>query len=141
MCDHCGCPQFEPFATLTAEHEVMRDLIYALRAADANALGDLREIWREHAVREAAALRPLGELLGLGDVVASRDGEDRDLGVLLADLDPAVRRLWGAALDHADAWEFDIFPHLMMAALGDDLEQATARGDAAVGAGSSLQTV
>ncbi|MGE5227850.1 MAG: hypothetical protein ACM3OO_13325 [Planctomycetaceae bacterium] len=72
--------------------------------------------------------------------MGQRDDDDRVLGASLADVLPDIRRLWGSAWDHAEAWEYDIFPHLMMAADEDDLARAAARGDEAVrarGMGSS----
>lgn len=130
MCDFCGCPQVEPFATLTAEHGVMLDLVEGVLAGDATAVEDLRDLWREHADRERAALRPLGGLLGLADVVDAREPEDRALDEMLALPAPEARAVRGAVWDHVEAWEFDVFPHLMMAATTDELAAADARGTA-----------
>lgn len=109
----------------------MRAMVHAFRGGSAEAIDDLRQLCREHTAREAAALLWLGDRLGLGDIVASRRDDDRDLVARLEDPEPDAKRLWGATWDHADAWEFDVFPHLMMAAYDDVLDEASARGDGA----------
>jgi hypothetical protein len=126
VCDFCGCPGIEPFATLTIEHEVLRDLVSAAEAGDPIASVDLRELWREHTERERSALGPLAESLGLADLVAPHARADAARGALIAapSVDGRVRR---AVSDHADDWEFEAFPHLVMAAEEEDL-QAAAQG-------------
>jgi hypothetical protein len=128
MCDFCGCPLVEPFATLTAEHGVMLDLAEGVLRGDPIAFEDLRGLWDEHASRERAALSPLGSVLGLPDVVEAREPDDRALDTMLALPPHDARAIRGAAWDHVDAWEFEVFPHLMMAATEDELEAADARG-------------
>lgn len=127
MCDHCGCPRIEPFATLTIEHEVLRDLAQAAPGGDGVASRDLRELWREHAECERAALAPLAHLLGLGDVVAVYVETDRHREVVIR-ADPLHGEgLARAVQDHADDWELAVFPLLVMAADDVDLEAAAER--------------
>lgn len=57
MCDDRGCPQVEPFAPLTVEHEVLRGSGRAA-ASGGLAVTDLRELWLEQVEREQAAGAP-----------------------------------------------------------------------------------
>jgi hypothetical protein len=126
MCDYCGCPRIEPFSTLTIEHEVLRELVPAARAGDPTAPTDLRELWSEHLERERAALEPLAASLGLADVLAQPLETDAARSALVGE--PSIdERVGRAVSDHADDWEFEVFPHLVMSAEEEDLRGAARR--------------
>lgn len=125
MCEYCGCPQIEPFTTLTDGH-VTLDLLAELYAGAGNRL-DLEAIrvsWEDHRATQAA-VRSLARSLDLEDVL---DGEarrpDESVEALLADPAPNGRALWGAIRGHIEAWEFEVFPRIVLSADADELAAA-----------------
>jgi hypothetical protein len=70
------------------------------------------------------------------DVAESSAEADRDvlLETLLGQPVPAGRALRGAVREHIDAWEFEVFPQIVLAADPDELEEA-ARAAATARAG------
>ncbi|HXF35821.1 MAG TPA: hypothetical protein VNO17_01400 [Actinomycetota bacterium] len=126
MCDFCGCPAIEPFATLTDEHVTLLVLAEALVAGGGSAdLEALRVSWDDHRAR-GAPLDALAAGLELEDVVAAARRVDRALEELLGMPAPDPRALLRAVRDHVDAWEFEVFPQLVLSADPDDL--ATVQG-------------
>jgi hypothetical protein len=117
------------------EHEVLLDVAYAALDGDVVVGDDLRALWEEHTEREIASLQPLGNLLGLGDVVAAHANDLAHTSAILTVPTPDPRRIRGAIGDHVDAWEFEVFPHLMMAAEDDELRDAADRMTAVTTAG------
>lgn len=128
MCDFCGCPGIEPFATLTDQHVTLMVLAEVLAegggAADLEAL---RVSWDDHRAREGA-LGLLAVRLDLEDVVETAREGDRALDVLLRSPAPDPGTPLRAVRDHVDAWEFEAFPQLVLAADPDELAAAALGG-------------
>lgn len=128
MCDFCGCPAIEPFATLTDQHVTLVVLAEALAEGGGPAdLEALRVSWDDHRAQEAA-LGPLAVRLDLEDVVDAARRGDGALEELLRDPAPEPGALLRAVRDHVDAWEFQVFPQLVLAADPDDLAGAPLGG-------------
>lgn len=128
MCDFCGCPAIEPFATLTDQHVTLGVLAEVLAEGGGPAdLEALRVSWDDHRAQEAA-LGPLAARLDLEDVVEAARRGDRALEALLRTPAPDPGALLRAVHDHVDAWEFEVFPHLVLAADPDDLTSAALGG-------------
>jgi hypothetical protein len=130
MCKYCGCPEIEPFATLTDEHATL-DLLAELYAGGGSSL-DLEAIrvsWEDHLASQSA-VRSLARSLDLEDVI-DREAQrpDESLNALLARPVPNGHALWGAIRGHIEAWEFDVFPRVVLSA--DPAELAEAARDAA----------
>lgn len=128
MCDFCGCPQIDPFSFLTDEHVTL-----AMRAEAFERGGDLADLdalavtWDDHRVHERAALEDLAVELAMGeDLELVRPG-DEAMETLLAQALPDAKALRLAVVDHADRYEFEVFPHLALAADDRELAEATAR--------------
>lgn len=131
MCDFCGCPGIEPFAMLTQDHGVLEALAELfLRNGDAADLEALRAAWAVHRTAESA-LGELARTLGLSDVLAAGIREDARVEDVLRQGGPDAGALWRALRSHVEAWEFEVFPHLVLAANSAQLEVAArhAAGD------------
>lgn len=115
MCDFCGCPAMEPFATLTEEHD--RLLMAAERFASGNLaeLDAFRESWREHRAREHEALQSLVAATGLEMLMTTVEHVDTAMDTILGKRSPAGKALKRAMQDHAGNFEFGLFPHLVFA--------------------------
>jgi hypothetical protein len=124
VCDFCGCPAIEPFATLTDQHATLVVLAEALAEGGGPAdLEALRVSWDDHRAREDG-LGPLAVRLDLGDVVEAARRRDGALEELLRDPAPDPLALLRAVRDHVDGWEFEVFPQLVLSADPDDLTGA-----------------
>jgi hypothetical protein len=128
MCEYCGCPDIEPFAMLTDDHATL-DLLAELYAGGGNPL-DLEAIrvsWEDHLATQFA-LRSLAKELGLDDVIHGEARRpDETVGALLSEPSPDGRALWGAIRGHIEAWEFEVFPRIVLSADPDELEEAAGR--------------
>jgi hemerythrin-like domain-containing protein len=144
MCDHCGCRSFPPIAELTADHEEILRLAWALAEAarqgtihDPSVRRELVELLDLHVAKEETGLYP--ELLGTGDAsveqVARLEEEHRELGRRLAG---AVfdRRDYYALAAHIEAEEMELFPAAMF---GFDDEEWEATSDAHRAAASTVR--
>lgn len=88
MCDHCGCREFTPVAELTAEHEVILDLAWALAESirageqDLATRDRLLALLDAHVAKEETGLYPmLHELAELSDTaLRTLEEEHRDIG-------------------------------------------------------------
>ncbi len=124
MCDFCGCPAIEPFASLTDQHVTLVVLAEALAEGGGPAdLEALRVSWDDHRAQEAS-LRPLAARLDLEDVLEAGWRGDRALEEHLRAATPDPGALVRAVRDHVDAWEFEVFPQLVLAADPGDLAGA-----------------
>ncbi len=129
MCDFCGCPATEPFATLTDQHVTLVVLAEALVEGGGPAdLEALRVSWEDHRAAEAV-LGPLAARLDLEGVVEAARQGDRRLEALLGAPAPDPGELLRAVRDHVDAWEFEVFPQLFLSADPEELAGA-ASGEA-----------
>ncbi|HXF74442.1 MAG TPA: hypothetical protein VNO79_17805 [Actinomycetota bacterium] len=129
MCDFCGCPAIEPFATLTDQHVTLVVLAEVLVDGGGPAdLDALRVSWEDHRAVEAT-LGPLAAHLDLEEVVEAARRGDRRLEALLDAPAPDPGDLLRAVRDHLDAWEFEVFPQLVLSA--DPEELAAAASEAA----------
>ncbi len=124
MCDFCGCPEIEPFATLTDDH-VTLDVLAELfdECADPLDLEALRVSWEDHRATQGA-LHSLAQSLDLTEVLEAAAGEDVRLDALLAEAAPDGPALRRAIRGHSEAWEFEVFPQLVLSADPDELEEA-----------------
>lgn len=129
MCDFCGCPVIEPFASLTDDHatlEVLAELFD--EGADPLDLEALRVSWEDHRATQAA-VHSLARSLDLTEALEAGAGEDARLDALLAEPAPDGLALRRAVQGHIESWEFEVFPQLVLAADPDELKEA-ARGAA-----------
>jgi hemerythrin-like domain-containing protein len=144
MCDHCGCRSYPPIADLTADHEEILRLAWALAEAahqgttpDASTRRELVELLDRHVAKEETGLYPV--LLSTGDAsaeqVAGLEEEHCDLGRRLAG---AVfdRRDYYALAAHIEAEEMELFPAAMF---GFDEEEWEATSDAHRAVGSTVR--
>lgn len=127
MCDFCGCPQIEPFATLTDEHVTLDVLAEVLESSgDERDLDALRVTWDDHLAAQAG-VRSLAEQLGLDRRIAVERDADTRLGALLAKSAPDPRELRRSIRAHVDAWEFEVFPQVVLIADPAELQEAAER--------------
>ncbi len=130
MCDVCGCPELEPFRTLVDDHEALLMLADAYeRSGDEADLEALRVVWEDHRRTERVALEGLAGALGMREELSLGAETDEALERVLALAAPDGAALRRTMSDHADAYEYDAFPHLVFAADDRDLEAAAERVD------------
>ena len=148
MCDHCGCRAFPPIAELTADHETILDLAWALAEArrsedrpDRDVRRDLLALLDRHVAKEETGLYPALVATGAVSVGEVRDleADHRDLRRSLTD-GGFDRRDFYALAAHIEDEEMELFPAAM---LGFDDEEWGATSDAhrAVDAGTAAAAV
>ena len=138
MCDHCGCRDLTPIATLMAEHDRLRELTGLIRRHLAAGADDAaRERFTEvlavlapHVAKEEGALFPMLRREGsLADHVAVLEGEHAGLYDAVDDLDETTaRQSWRdgvlavlADLDeHMFKEDFGLFPAALATLDGAD---------------------
>lgn len=133
MCDFCGCPSIEPFATLTEDHSTMEVLAELFdRNGESIDLGAVRVTWDDHRAAEAV-LEELARRIDLIDVLGI--GREQDAGVdsLLSEAAPDAGALLAAIRDHVDTWEFDVFPQLVLSADLEELQETARLAEATRG--------
>ncbi|MGE5461450.1 MAG: hypothetical protein ACM3WR_12635 [Solirubrobacterales bacterium] len=138
MCDFCGCPEVDPFSFLTDEHVTLARLAESFeRGGDLDDLDTLAITWDDHRAHERAALEDLAAGLAMGEELELVRPSDEAAETLLAQALPDAKTLRFAIVDHADRYEFEVFPHLVLAA--DDRELAEAAERAAAVRASAAQ--
>lgn len=124
MCDFCGCPGIEPFATLTEDHGALEALAELfLRNGAVADLEALRVVWADHR-RTESALGRLAQTLGLPEVLSAGIREDAQVDEVLGRHSPDAGAVWKAIRGHVETWEFEVFPQLVLSAGPDELEAA-----------------
>lgn len=128
MCDFCGCPTIAPFSHLTDEHASLTTLAEAFeRSGDLDALEALAVGWDDHRAHERVALEDLAaELAMTEDLELARPTDDAVEG-LLSQAMPGAKELRLAIASHADVYEYEIFPHLVLMSDDHDIEVAAER--------------
>lgn len=128
MCDFCGCPQIDPFSFLTDEHVALAMLAEAFeRGGDLADLDALAVTWDDHRAHERVALEGLAAELAMDEDLELVRPSDEAVETLLAQALPDARALRLSVADHADRYEFEVFPHLVLAADDRELADAAAR--------------
>lgn len=128
MCDFCGCPAIEPFMQLTDEHVTLLTMADAFGASgDPLDLDALRVSWEDHRTEERAALEPIAEAIGLHDALAIGRDADAAPDELLSTDEPNAGSVRRAVAGHIDAYEYEVFPQIVMAADPGEIEAAAAR--------------
>jgi hypothetical protein len=131
VCDFCGCPEIDPFSFLTEEHVTLASLAEAFeRGGDLDDLDALAITWDDHRAHERAALEGLAAGLAMGEELELVRPSDEGVETLLAQALPDAKALRLTIVDHADRYEFEVFPHLVLAADDRELEEAAARAAA-----------
>ncbi|MCZ7628650.1 MAG: hemerythrin domain-containing protein [Microthrixaceae bacterium] len=93
MCDHCGCREFTPVAELTAEHDVILDLAWALAESIRSGVEDqpvkqrLLALLDAHVAKEETGLYPMLYDLGeLSDVaLRTLEAEHDDIHMTISE--------------------------------------------------------
>lgn len=131
MCDFCGCPEREPFASLTQLHEILLLLAEAFaKDGDARDLEILRDLWPDHRASEQV-VGDLATLAGFDAEWRSLEGDATRIDAVLADETPDGAALLRALQDHAGDHEYDLFPHIMFALEPEEIDGSLARLPAA----------
>lgn len=132
MCDFCGCPAIPPFDRLTDDHLTLAAVADAYAASgDELDLDALRISWGDHVAAERPAVAYLARELDLEELSeVGRGLDDRVEAALAAGDGTALVR---AVADHAEGYEFEIYPALVLQAAEEDLAEA-ARCAAGTGA-------
>lgn len=139
MCDHCGCRQFPPIAELTADHERILEMAWAVaEAPDPSSPGSLAArdqlvtLLDEHVVKEETGLYP--QLMATGDLDA--DSNDRleeehrfVRGALLGGT--FDRRTYFALAAHIEEEEMELFSGARFAFDDEEWDEMTAAHAAA----------
>ena len=117
MCDHCGCRQFPPIAELTADHERILEMAWAVSEAvdpvapERLATRDrLLALLDEHVVKEETGLYP--QLMGTGDLSnETNDRLEEEHRVVRAALVDGTfdRRTYFALAAHIEEEEMELF--------------------------------
>ncbi|QYG95183.1 hemerythrin domain-containing protein [Iamia sp. SCSIO 61187] len=122
MCDHCGCREFPPIAELTADHERILHLAWALAEApragaepDETVRRDLLELLDRHVAKEETGLYP--ELTAIGAVASAAvddlEAEHDDIRRSLTE-GTFDRRDYYALAAHIEDEEMELFPAAML---------------------------
>lgn len=123
MCDHCSCRDNPPIAELSAEHEEILAVAWALSerhrttgTADGPLRDQLMAMLDVHVHAEEAALYPL--LAGCGDLDGTTwerlEDEHAELGAALRD-GTFDRRAFFELATHIEEEELELFPMAMFA--------------------------
>lgn len=125
MCDFCGCPAIDPFSSLTDEHLTLVAVAEAYEeTGDPLDLDALRIAWGDHVVAERPAVERLAKILDLEEVLeVGRELDARVEEALRTEDAAALRR---TVMDHAEGYEFEVYPALVLQAADDDLAEAAA---------------
>jgi hypothetical protein len=128
VCDFCGCPTIPPFSHLTDEHASLTTLAESFeRSGDLDDLDALALGWDDHRAHERVALENLAaELAMTEDLELARPADDA-VEALLSQAMPGAKELRLAIANHADVYEFEVFPHLVLMSDDHDLEVAAER--------------
>lgn len=140
MCDHCGCRAYPPIAQLSAEHEEILRLAWALAEAAraghqprAGAVQDLARLLDLHVAKEETGLYP--ELIRLERLSAEQlgelEGEHRDIRQSLASA-TFDRRDFYALAAHIEVEEMELFPAAMLSFDDDEWDAMDDAHDRAV---------
>ena len=128
MCDHCGCRQFPAIAELSAEHEEILGVAWALSEALRSSAPDVTALRQKllsmlevHVRAEETALYPL--LVVCGDLTADRsdalEAEHETLRVAIIG-GAFDRRAFYELAAHIEEEELELFPAAMFAFDDDD---------------------
>lgn len=121
MCDHCGCREHPPIAELSAEHEQILEVAWALTeqqrrtgTGDGPLCHQLIAMLEVHVHAEEVALYPL--LADCGDLDATTwqrlEDEHAELGAAL-DAGTFDRRAFFELASHIEEEELELFPMAM----------------------------
>jgi hemerythrin-like domain-containing protein len=122
VCDHCGCRAFPPIAELTAEHEEILRLGWALAEATRTGVmvastdvGELVRLLDVHVRKEESGLYP--ELIERGALSESKlaelEEEHREIHHALAS-EAFDRGAYYALAAHIEVEEMELFPAAML---------------------------